>query len=80
MELSTQEFEKAMETITTVTNMLEADFANLDELNQLDIVTTKKTVAHLMIRRRPKSIQDLLEIRIAVVGNVDAGKVKKKRI
>ncbi|KDN50381.1 P-loop containing nucleoside triphosphate hydrolase protein [Tilletiaria anomala UBC 951] len=30
--------------------------------------------AHLMVRRIPASAQELLEIRIAVVGNVDAGK------
>lgn len=78
MNLSRQEYETALKTITAVTNMLEADFANIDELNQLDKVTTQTTVAHLMIRKRPKSIQDLLEIRIAVVGNVDAGKVKEE--
>ncbi|KAI8335898.1 P-loop containing nucleoside triphosphate hydrolase protein [Chlamydoabsidia padenii] len=29
---------------------------------------------HLMVRKKPTSVEDLLEIRVAVVGNVDAGK------
>ncbi|GAA5807374.1 hypothetical protein MFLAVUS_000734 [Mucor flavus] len=80
MNLSHQDYVKCIETISTVTNTLEADFADIDELNQIDSTTTATTrnknnvVAHLMIRKRPKSVQDLLEIRVAVVGNVDAGK------
>ena len=34
----------------------------------------KNFSAHLMIRRVPASAQELMEIRVAVVGNVDAGK------
>jgi GTPase len=80
MHLTKQDYLKCIETITSVTNKLEADFANIDELNQLDTTATlvndeNNIVAHLMIRKRPKSVQDLLEIRVAVVGNVDAGKV-----
>ncbi|KAG0334267.1 hypothetical protein BG004_000487 [Podila humilis] len=30
--------------------------------------------AYIMIRNKPKSIEELLELRVAVVGNVDAGK------
>jgi GTPase len=30
--------------------------------------------AHLLIRKRPGNMEDVLEIRVAVVGNVDAGK------
>ncbi|GAA5797605.1 hypothetical protein HPULCUR_002995 [Helicostylum pulchrum] len=80
MNLSQQDYVKCIETISTVTNTLEADFADIDELNQIDSTTTTTArnkdniVAHLMIRKRPKSVQDLLEIRVAVVGNVDAGK------
>lgn len=80
MNLSKEDYLKCIETITTVTDTLEADFANIDELNQIDTTTLDddNIVAHLMIRKRPKSVEDLLEIRVAVVGNVDAGKVKKK--
>lgn len=86
MNLSQQDYVKCIETISTVTNTLEADFADIDELNQIDSTTTTTArnkdniVAHLMIRKRPKSVQDLLEIRVAVVGNVDAGKVNNKNI
>lgn len=81
MNLSKEDYLKCIETITTVTDTLEADFANIDELNQIDTTTLDddNIVAHLMIRKRPKSVEDLLEIRVAVVGNVDAGKVKKKK-
>lgn len=80
MNLSHQDYVKCLETISTVTNTLEADFADIDELNQIDSTAARNknnVVAHLMIRKRPKSVQDLLEIRVAVVGNVDAGKVNK---
>lgn len=40
-----------------------------------DVEATSKDVsAKVMVRRQPKSIDELLEIRVAVVGNVDAGK------
>lgn len=43
-----------------------------------DVQTPSRTdgrlSAHLLLRRIPQSIQDFLETRIAVVGNVDAGK------
>ncbi|KAJ3286361.1 Short integuments 2, mitochondrial [Borealophlyctis nickersoniae] len=35
---------------------------------------TPYTYAHLLIRRRAGPVEDLMELRIAVVGNVDAGK------
>ncbi|KAG2234910.1 hypothetical protein INT48_000337 [Thamnidium elegans] len=79
-EIGTEDYLKCIETISTITNTLGADFADIDELNQIDSTTTTTTrsknniVAHLMIRKRPQSVQDLLEIRVAVVGNVDAGK------
>lgn len=79
MNLTTDEFNTCLNTISLITQELNADFANIDDLNGLDpnYKSTAKTgqVAHLMIRKRPQSVQDLLEIRVAVVGNVDAGKV-----
>lgn len=81
MNLSKEDYLKCVETITTITNTLDADFANIDELNELDPTLVAKQqeegniVAHFMIRKRPKSVEDLMEIRVAVVGNVDAGKV-----
>lgn len=85
MHLTKHDYMKCVETIRTVSNTLEADFANIDDLNHLDSTLTPKSqetdiVAHFMIRKRPKTVEDLLEIRVAVVGNVDAGKVKKKKV
>ncbi|KAG2195215.1 hypothetical protein INT46_010782 [Mucor plumbeus] len=79
MNLSQDEYTKCIETIRIVTDKLQADFANIDELNTLDPTakpsnSTTSDTYHLMIRKRPQSVQDLLEIRVAVVGNVDAGK------
>lgn len=79
MNLTTKEYEICIANLTLLTQALGADLADLDELIQLDInktpISTQK-VSHLMIRKRPKSVQEALEVRVAVVGNVDAGKVK----
>jgi GTPase len=77
MNLTTKEYEICIANLTLLTQALGADLADLDELIQLDInktpISTQK-VSHLMIRKRPKSVQEALEVRVAVVGNVDAGK------
>lgn len=84
MNLTDDEFNTCLNTISQITQELSADFANIDDLNGLDPSSsstktkTPSKVAHLMIRKRPQSVQDLLEIRVAVVGNVDAGKVIKR--
>lgn len=84
MNLSKKELDQCLQTISEITHEINADYANIDELNGLDTHSkpSKKpnqgSVAHLMIRKRPKSVQDLIEIRVAVVGNVDAGKVVKQ--
>jgi hypothetical protein len=70
--LSLSDYKQCLTTVKLICDDLDADFTDIDELNQLN-KTEKKTqdiVAHLMIRKRPKTVQDLLEIRIAVVGNV----------
>ncbi|KAL0142639.1 P-loop containing nucleoside triphosphate hydrolase protein [Mucor lusitanicus] len=79
MNLTPDEYNTCIDTIRLVTDKLHADFANIDELNILDPTAKPANAAtsdvhHLMIRKRPQSVQDLLEIRVAVVGNVDAGK------
>ncbi|KAG2174047.1 hypothetical protein INT44_000161 [Umbelopsis vinacea] len=43
-----------------------------EEAKKSDLPITK--VAHIMIRRKNPTIDSILEIRVAVVGNVDAGK------
>ncbi|KAG1464659.1 hypothetical protein G6F46_000127 [Rhizopus delemar] len=77
MNLTTKEYEICIANLTSLTQALGADLADLDELIQLDINKTPisaQKVSHLMIRKRPKSVQEALEVRVAVVGNVDAGK------
>lgn len=37
-------------------------------------INDKKNNGWFLIRRKPKSVEDILEIRVAVIGNVDAGK------
>lgn len=78
MNLTVEEYEKCIKTLTLLTEKLDADFANIDELVQLEInktPTVHSQVSHFLIRKRSKSVQDVLEVRVAVVGNVDAGKV-----
>jgi GTPase len=84
MHLSKEDYDTCVKSIRIVADKLEADFANIDELNALDPTAKpmqnkqeEGIVAHFMIRKKAKSVQDLLEIRVAVVGNVDAGKVKE---
>ncbi|KAG1461680.1 hypothetical protein G6F56_005674 [Rhizopus delemar] len=77
MNLTVEEYEKCIKTLTLLTEKLDADFANIDELVQLEInktPTVHSQVSHFLIRKRSKSVQDVLEVRVAVVGNVDAGK------
>lgn len=82
MNLTIDEYDKCIKTLTTLAESLDADLANIDELIQLDINKTTESnaqkVSHFMLRKRPKSVQDVLEVRVAVVGNVDAGKVKRR--
>ncbi|CDS10978.1 hypothetical protein LRAMOSA03242 [Lichtheimia ramosa] len=75
MMLGDTDYQKALTTLQAITSDLSADYAVVEEHGR-DTTGGKpqEIVAHLMIRRRMDSVEDLLEIRIAVVGNVDAGK------
>ncbi|KAI9143664.1 P-loop containing nucleoside triphosphate hydrolase protein [Paraphysoderma sedebokerense] len=54
--------------------------SNVDFLNQSEKENKKKQekdigkVGFVLIRRKPEKVEDAIEVRIAVVGNVDAGK------
>ncbi|KAI9282677.1 P-loop containing nucleoside triphosphate hydrolase protein [Sporodiniella umbellata] len=75
MALTEQEYQTAIETLTAVAHGLEADLTDLEALIELEINKTPTTESsHVMIRKRCKTVQDVLEVRVAVVGNVDAGK------
>lgn len=66
MYLVKDDYQKALATIGTIAADLGADYAVVDEREKPD----QGILTNLMIRRRPKTVEDLLEIRIAVVGNV----------
>lgn len=71
MELSEAEYETALKTISTLTPTLGAGYAVIEKRVVQEKAELEPGVyAHLMIRRRPASVEDMLEIRVAVVGNV----------
>lgn len=76
MTLSSDEYQQALSTIEKIVSKLDSDYSVVEERGKDPIQQKQGIVANLMIRRRLKSVEDLLEIRIAVVGNVDAGKVR----
>ncbi|SAL95890.1 hypothetical protein [Absidia glauca] len=68
MMLTQDEYNQCLATMSKVVEGIGADFIDIGGDNN------KKKGGHLMIRKRLTSVEDLLEIRVAVVGNVDAGK------
>jgi GTPase len=80
--LTEQEWEASLTRLKAVFERLKADWKILITKNvpgsEVDVGNDLKKergcVGKLMIRRRPESIDDTIETRIAVVGNVDAGK------
>ncbi|KAF2161338.1 hypothetical protein M409DRAFT_28375 [Zasmidium cellare ATCC 36951] len=80
--LTEPEWESALARLKEVLEKLKADWKVLMTKNvpnsEVDVGNeTKKErgcVGKLMIRRRPTDVDDTIETRIAVVGNVDAGK------
>lgn len=80
--LTEQEWETALARLKDVLDKLKADWKVLMTKNvpnsEVDVGNeTKKErgcVGKVMIRRRPVDVDDTIETRIAVVGNVDAGK------
>lgn len=80
--LSNEQWDAALARIQTILKELAADWKILMTKNVADSpvdvgIENKKErgcVGKIMIRRRPTDIDDTIETRIAVVGNVDAGK------
>lgn len=80
--LSEQEWKTAVARLQDVLKAMQADWRLLMTKNVpdsgVDVGNENKrepgSVGKFMIRRQPKSIDDTIETRIAVVGNVDAGK------
>ena len=80
--LTEQEWDAALARLRTMLEKLKADWKILITKNVPDspvdvgneVKKEKGCVGKVMIRRRPENIDDTIETRIAVVGNVDAGK------
>ena len=81
MALTKAEWETAMKKITQAASKESADCqvlltknvggdAEVDSINEKD----KDCSGKILIRQNPKTVEDVIETRIAVVGNVDAGK------
>jgi GTPase len=81
MGLSKEQWDVALERVGGVCDELKADYRILMTRNvggdvEVGPANAKEKGASgkLMLRRRPESVDDVIETRIAVVGNVDAGK------
>ncbi|KAF8535331.1 GTP-binding protein-like protein 1 [Trichophaea hybrida] len=78
MALTLEEYGKAFAYVQDVARELKAGVRVLLSKNtgaETDVESpSKDSCSKVMIRRQPETIDELLEIRVAVVGNVDAGK------
>jgi len=81
MGFTHEDWDFALERLEAAANSLQADCrvlvtknvggdVEVEELGRKD----KSASGKLLIRRRPQTVDDVIETRIAVVGNVDAGK------
>ncbi|KAJ3148110.1 Short integuments 2, mitochondrial [Geranomyces variabilis] len=87
MDLTPTDLAICVATLTRAANDINADVTVLNEhavtkghplsaTESSDEASTASSFvrAHILVRRRPGKVEDLLELRISVVGNVDAGK------
>lgn len=83
MAFSKEDWTAALQRVSDVSEKVKADFKvlmtrNVGAENELEVGPrdAKDTgcSGKLILRRRPESVDDVIETRIAVVGNVDAGK------
>ncbi|ORZ14744.1 P-loop containing nucleoside triphosphate hydrolase protein [Absidia repens] len=79
MQLTKEEYTQCLKTMDQVMDKLDTEYTDIDTLVTADGKSNDKkkangTGGHLMIRNKSTSVEDLLEIRVAVVGNVDSGK------
>ncbi|KAJ3222548.1 Short integuments 2, mitochondrial [Clydaea vesicula] len=90
LNLSDEDFEHYMNELTNIAHELESEATLLKKRSNIkfrnqgnnstkenELKTTDRdcyNYGHVLIRKRCGKIEDLLEIRVAVVGNVDAGK------
>ncbi|KAF2197638.1 hypothetical protein GQ43DRAFT_451557 [Delitschia confertaspora ATCC 74209] len=81
MEFTEEDWGKALERVNSVADGLKADIKLLMTRNvggEVEVGPAndkeKGCCGKITVRRRPESVDDVIETRIAVVGNVDAGK------
>lgn len=81
MELTKEEWELAMTRVHAAADMANADVRilltyNVNGAEEVEVPNEKITSSYgkVFVRRRPAQVEDVIETRIAVVGNVDAGK------
>ncbi|KAI9790744.1 MAG: hypothetical protein M1816_004885 [Peltula sp. TS41687] len=83
MGLTKADWDSAWERLQRAATILSADCRilmtrNVGREEEVESITSKEkdksATATIMIRRRPESVEEVIETRIAVVGNVDAGK------
>ncbi|KAN0062925.1 hypothetical protein ACQY0O_004746 [Thecaphora frezii] len=70
MSLSEAELDRAIANVAAASKAADSD----SKLLHVETTPDGERIAHLMIRRIPASAEELVELRIAVIGNVDAGK------
>ncbi|PWN51188.1 P-loop containing nucleoside triphosphate hydrolase protein [Violaceomyces palustris] len=71
MSLTEGEMDQALENLKVAASMVDCQTTLLvSRIREED----GERLAHVMVRRIPASAQELLELRVAVIGNVDAGK------
>ncbi|TGZ76483.1 P-loop containing nucleoside triphosphate hydrolase protein [Ascodesmis nigricans] len=78
-KLTLDEYRTAMKRVEEVAKELNAGLTilmtkNVGEDTDVPPGTTTDVSSKVLIRRQPRNMEELLEIRVAVVGNVDAGK------
>ncbi|KAI8143821.1 hypothetical protein BJV82DRAFT_609552 [Fennellomyces sp. T-0311] len=78
MMLTEDEYKKSLATIEQIVSALDADYAIVEERGKDSATRQQGVLANLMIRKRLKTVEDLLEIRIAVVGNVVCWQLTRK--
>jgi GTPase len=66
MELSDSEFDQIVDSLKECSQELNSNVTVIHRIGN---------VASVLIRKKPNSVQEIIELRISVAGNVDAGKV-----
>ncbi|ORX62670.1 P-loop containing nucleoside triphosphate hydrolase protein [Hesseltinella vesiculosa] len=74
MQLTKEEYTQCVDTLKKLAGDLGAEAVDLDTLTNTAEKKKKDDCGHVMVRKRSMSVEDMLEVRVAVVGNVDAGK------